>query len=217
MDPSSAYAIASGASSLAGGIIANQANKAEAQKQRDWAANMAGSAWQRAVHDMKLAGINPALAYSQGPAATPGGSSARVEDAISPAVSSAQHTRRLAEEIKSMKASQANTYQDSNLKFEQQLTQIAQRQQIAAQTALTGVEMEIAGENLADARNRGAVSRSGFGRAMSYVDRFRSAVFGGSSPFGVLAGAAVGRFAPRGRTRYVDPSSSRLPPIGIRR
>lgn len=48
----------------------------EAQKTRDWQTLMSNTAYQRAVADMKKAGINPILAYTQGGATTPVGASA---------------------------------------------------------------------------------------------------------------------------------------------
>lgn len=46
-------------------------NSAEAQKARNWSEQMSNTAYQRAVKDMRAAGINPILAYTQGGASTP--------------------------------------------------------------------------------------------------------------------------------------------------
>lgn len=55
-----------------GGLSSAFMASAESKKARKWAERMSSTAWQRGIKDMRLAGVNPALAYSQGGASTPG-------------------------------------------------------------------------------------------------------------------------------------------------
>ena len=57
---------------------AQQFNAAEASKNRDWQAFMSNTAYQRAMQDMKVAGLNPILAANLGGASTPGGGQASI-------------------------------------------------------------------------------------------------------------------------------------------
>lgn len=56
--------------------ISRDFNAQQAQLQRDFELNMSNTAYQRAVDDMRKAGLNPYLAYNQGGASTPSGASA---------------------------------------------------------------------------------------------------------------------------------------------
>lgn len=71
---------------LTGGAISNakavadtnQMQMQQAQKQMDFQERMSNSAYQRAVVDMRAAGLNPALAYQNGPASAPSGAQAQL-------------------------------------------------------------------------------------------------------------------------------------------
>lgn len=54
----------------------NTFNSSEAQKQRDFEERLANTSYQRAVDDMKKAGINPILLYANHSSSTPQGSAA---------------------------------------------------------------------------------------------------------------------------------------------
>lgn len=58
------------------------ANQISAQKQMDFQERMSNTQWQRGVADMQAAGLNPALAYSQGGSAAPSGASAQSDATV---------------------------------------------------------------------------------------------------------------------------------------
>lgn len=123
----------SGGMSLIGGMMANNANQEnfsasnaynarEAQLSRDWQERMSNTQYQRAVADMKAAGLNPMLAYSKGGAGTPSGATANaasaqpIKDVSTPAIQSA-----------------AQALQMENMKMQNELIE-AQTQKTRAET-----------------------------------------------------------------------------------
>lgn len=96
---SAANTAAANAQSAANTASANNANLQIARENTQFQERMSNTAYQRAMQDMKAAGLNPMLAYQQGGAGTPTGSIANMQaapvqkpdyqDPLAPAVSGA--------------------------------------------------------------------------------------------------------------------------------
>lgn len=194
----------------------------QVQKQMQFQERMSGTSYQRATEDMRLAGINPMLAYAQGGASTPGGgaasgAAATVQDVVGPAVASAQHARRLDQELKLMRQETASRFiENQDLKPRQRSLLDAQIAQERARTALTRREMlessartqghlvnaRLGMADLPARRVAGEVGGGTFGRVSEYARRG----FGAVAPLaGAAAGALFGRFArPAGRPLTIN-------------
>lgn len=109
-----------------GGQQTNQSNDAEARMSRMWQENMRASAYQTTVADLKAAGLNPMLAYSQGANQTPGTQMAVMKNYLGDAATSAVQGY--------------NSYQQAE-NYRQAIEQSkAQTEQIRAQAALTAAQ-----------------------------------------------------------------------------
>jgi len=80
------------AGSFIGGNLQNKTNRSIAREQMHFQERMSNSAFQRAMSDMRKAGLNPILAYKQGGATTPTGAGIPAQNVLGPAVQSAVST-----------------------------------------------------------------------------------------------------------------------------
>lgn len=79
------------AGSILGGIFGSNSAKDQNREEREWQERMAGTQYQRAVSDMRSAGLNPAMLYGKGPMAAPvsGGARQNEGEALARGVSGA--------------------------------------------------------------------------------------------------------------------------------
>lgn len=86
----------------------NEANALQAQLNRDFQAGQTGTAYQRAVADMKAAGLSPMLAYSQGGASSASGATAVMQDKLGSLSAGAKQGLMLKQQLDAQRLDNAN-------------------------------------------------------------------------------------------------------------
>lgn len=170
--PAAAIAVPA-AASLLGGVLGNRSRSREAAKNRRFQERMRNTQWQAGVADMEKAGLNPALAYQQGGAASPSGSMASQDDVISPGVSSGQEAMRLKAQLKLMKTQETQVYMDARLKGAQTRESAAREQMVYRQQKHQEIINELGALSLFSARNMAGLEKTRFGSILPYLDRIR--------------------------------------------
>lgn len=94
----------------------NAANAQQAQKQMDFQEEQTSSSYQRGVADMKAAGLNPMLAYSQGGAASGGGAQATMGNEVGAGIATAMQAKMQTGQLQQLAAQTENVQADTGNK-----------------------------------------------------------------------------------------------------
>jgi len=132
--------IASGALNYIGQKSTNVANAQQAQAQMDFQNQQSSTSYQRGVEDMKKAGLNPMLAYSQGGAASGGGAQATMGNELGAGANSALSTAQTVQQMKLVSEQVEQTRAQTNYTDAQSRQADAQTLNLTANTKNLGLE-----------------------------------------------------------------------------
>lgn len=195
------------------------AQRESAGEQMAFQERMSSTAWQRAVLDMKRAGLNPMLAYSQGPAASAPGAMAQVPDfgregveasegfartgkIQAETMSNEKLVERLEADIHAIRAQErvslasAVKIQNESEKVYQEMRQEMVKAGVAEKFLMLMAkgEYEVLLAEVKKARIEGEIDDSRYGEILRYIRRFVESIGGALGGFlGGLGGSLLGR------------------------
>lgn len=172
-----------GGSAIVGGLLglhgahrANQTNQSITHQQMQFQREMSNTAYQRAMEDMRKAGLNPILAYQQGGASSPGGAGIPAIDQVTPAVSSAMQAARLSADLDNLRE------MTNKLKSDQAVND-AMIKSANADALLKSNSARVADSNakllnleLPRAENKSAIEDTKIGKTLAIWDRIMDSI-----------------------------------------
>lgn len=178
--------VVSGGLDYLGGVQTNNANAAEAQKNRDFQNQQTSTAYQRAVKDLSAAGLNPMLAYTNGGASSGGGAQAVMQNAVGSSVHTAMQAKINNATIQNLQKQGDKLEADTQLSKDLSSKALADINNANAQAhnALsasrnTDVDTALRSLDIPRAALDAKVTKSWLGRNAAYLDRVMKSV----SPF----------------------------------
>ena len=148
-------AIIGGGAALVGGYLTNQSNKSIAANTNATSVDLADTAMTRRVADLKNAGLNPALAYTQGGAAVPNLDVPTMQNAVGGGVAAGTSAYQAATQARAVDLqtqsvqSQIDLNKHLALKADADASvSAASAQEIAARTPTYALNMQQTGANI---------------------------------------------------------------------
>lgn len=157
--------LVSGGLSLAGSMMQNNSAKQIAKSNNDTSIELANTAHQREVEDLRAAGLNPILSAHGAGASVPSMQSAPVSNVLEGAVSSASRNATLKAQLDNIAADTAQKLEAAELTRRQQKVADAQLPLISEQTQnavadywLKSSQVDLNRANVTNATNAGRIS-----------------------------------------------------------